>query len=538
MKKALIIIALLLLTLSTIATAQDWPQPYYDSAMSMNSPQTVISKDNVDQLQVKWILNTGNTIEAPPLIVGKTGFTQNNAMQIIAFDLETGLCKWKYDPHIPLVEAQLPRATISHGITYENGTIYAPTGPNGTIIAVDAMKGTKIWESPVVQPLGEAFRISSPPLIWKDIVIAGSALGDEPPFGIAQKGTVTGLDKKTGKIIWQIKTAVGEWVEGKNASQNGGATSWSGGAIDMDKGVVYLPIGNAAPDFVAATRPGANNYSSNVIAVNITDGKILWATPFVAEGTTFDIKAAIPDVHDWDTTWGTNLVTIDMGKGPQKVVIGHDKLGDIAALDAETGKVLWWRNVAVNYRTDTIPLENGSGEVWPGGDQGIEAYSAVDNSTVYAAVSNMGFNFFSGPGTEGYLVPVFDAIENGIGNGSIVALDLKTGNIKWEHKTDFPTWVSPMVTNGLVFSGQCTATGKPYPYSAFGQPTDSPLIPSGILMALDADTGKTLWEFNVGSPVGIGGPSIGNGILLVPTGSGAQLPNKGGYIVAFGLPGK
>jgi len=47
MKKALIIIALLLLTLSTIATAQDWPQSYYDSAMSMNSPQTVISKDNV-----------------------------------------------------------------------------------------------------------------------------------------------------------------------------------------------------------------------------------------------------------------------------------------------------------------------------------------------------------------------------------------------------------------------------------------------------------------------------------------------------------
>jgi len=534
----LTLLVLAILILSATSAAQDWPQSYYDSAMSMNSPQTVISKDNVDQLQVKWILNTGNTIEAPPLIVGKTGFAQNNAMQIIAFDLETGLCKWKYDPHISLVEAQLPRATISHGITYDNGTIYAPTGPNGTIIAVDAMKGTKIWESPIVQPLGEAFRISAPPLIWKDIVIAGSALGDEPPFGIAQKGTVTGLDKKTGKIIWQTKTAVGEWVEGKNASQNGGATSWSGGAIDMDKGVVYLPIGNAAPDFVAVTRPGANNYSSNVIAVNITDGKILWATPFVAEGTTFDIKAAIPDVHDWDTTWGTNLVTIDMGKGPQKVVIGHDKLGDIAALDAETGKVLWWRNVAVNYRTDTIPLANGSGEVWPGGDEGIEAYSAVDNSTVYAAVSNMGFNFFSGPGTEGYLVPVFDAIENGIGNGSIIALDLKTGNIKWEHKTDFPTWVSPMVTNGIVFSGQCTATGKPYPYSAFGQPTDSPLIPSGILMALDAETGKTLWEFNVGSPVGIGGPSIGNGMLLVPTGSGSQLPNKGGYIVAFGLPGK
>jgi outer membrane protein assembly factor BamB len=55
------------------------------------------------------------------------------------------------------------------------------------------------------------------------------------------------------------------------------------------------------------------------------------------------------------------------------------------------------------------------------------------------------------------------------------------------------------------------------------------------MMALDADTGKTLWQFNVGAPIAIGGPSIGNGMLLVPTG-GIQTPNKGGYVVAFGLP--
>ena len=69
-----------------------------------------------------------------------------------------------------------------------------------------------------------------------------------------------------------------------------------------------------------------------------------------------------------------------------------------------------------------------------------------------------------------------------------------------------------------------------------GGPKDTPLIPSGILMALDAGTGKTLWEFNLGAPVGIGGPSIGSGLLLVPTGH-IQTPNAGGYIVAFGLPG-
>lgn len=532
MKKFLIAIALLIFM--SIAIAQDWPMIGYDSSMSRHSPQTTVSKANVNQLQVKWILNTGYTIEDPALIIGKTGYVQNNAMQVIAFDLDTGLTKWKYDPKVSRVFAQLPRATSSHGMIYENGIIYAPTGPNGTIIAVDANKGTKIWETPVLQPTGEAFREGAPPLIWKNIIVAGSALGDTPPFGVAQKGTVTGVDKMTGKILWQTKLAVGDWVEGKNASVNGGATAWSGGAIDMDKGIVYLPIGNAAPDFDASTRPGPNLYSSHVVAVDITTGKILWATPFVAEGSVFNVTT--PDIHDWDTAWGTNLISTDLGNGSQKIVIGHDKRGDIMAMDAATGKPIWWRNVAHLYRNDAITTVNGSGPVWPGPGDGIEAYTAFDNKSIYAAVSNQGAIYFLGP--EKTVIPSFDTMPNGIGNGSIVALDIKTGKINWKVDTEFPTWVSPLVTNGLVFTGHITATGTPYQYSTdFGGPTDTPQIPSGILMALDADTGKELWEFNVGSPVGIGGPSIGNGMLLVPTGH-IQTPNAGGYIVAFGLPEK
>lgn len=520
---------------AVVLTPQDWPMVNYDNTMSRHSLQTTISKDNVNQLQVKWILNTGYTIEDSPLIIGRTGYIQNNALQVIAFDIDTGLTKWKYDPHISTAPTKIPRFGVSHGMNYENGVVYAPTGPNGTILAIDAEKGTKIWESPTIQPIGEAFSISAPPLIWRDFIVVGSALGDAPPFGAAEKGTLTAISKKNGKIIWLIKTAVGEWVEGKNASQNGGATVWSGGSIDAEKGIVYLPVGNAAPDFNAETRPGPNLYSGHVIAVNITNGKILWATPFVAQGSV--LNATTPDTHDWDTAWGTNLITADIGKGQQKIVIGHDKRGDIMAMDAATGKPIWWKNVAVLYHENVAPAPSGSEVVWPGPGNGIEAYSAADNSTVYVAVSNQGMIYFSGPGAEGHVAPAFDAMPNGMGNGSITALDLKTGKVKWEHKTEFPTWVSPLVTNGVVFSGTITATGKPYPYSAFGGPTDTPLIPSGILMALDADTGKTLWQFNLGAPVGIGGPSIGNGMLLVPTGH-IQTPNAGGYIVAFGLPSK
>ena len=128
----------------------------------------------------------------------------------------------------------------------------------------------------------------------------------------------------------------------------------------------------------------------------------------------------------------------------------------------------------------------------------------------------MAANFFSSQG--GRADPIFDAIENGIGKGTITAIDIDTGKIKWAYPTELPTAVSPVVTNGIVFSGHMTATGKPYPFNEDAAPINTPLNPSWIIVALDKDTGKKIWEFIVGSPVGIGGPSIGHGMLFATTG--------------------
>lgn len=528
MKKILFLAVMLFLCMAAIG--QNWSMVNYDGSMSRNSPQTVIGKDNVDQLKVKWILNTNYPLKNPPLIVENTGYIQtNDIMEVVAFDMDTGLCKWKYTP-LPSNSS----GTISHGLAYEDGIIYAPTGPNATIVALNATDGTLIWESPALLPLGEAYMLNSPPLIWKDYILVGSALGDAPPFAAPAHGSVSAIDKKSGKLLWQIDTAVGDWVKGENASLNGGATCWSGGAVDMESGIAYLPCGNPAPDFDASTRPGDNKYANNLIAVNISDGKVLWATPFIGAGTVLNVT--LPDTHDWDTAWGSNLLTVDFGKGPEKVVIGHNKRGDIMAMNASTGKPIWWRNIAV-LQNENIPASpNGTNGTWPGSGCGIEDYTAFDDSTVYAAVSNQGMVFYGGAGVQGRSLVDFESMPNGIGNGSIVALDLKTGDVKWEYKTDYPTWCSPLVTNGVVFSGHVTAIGDTLMSDPdFGDPLETSLIPSGILIAIDADTGKRLWEFNMGAPVGIGGPSIGNGMLLVPTGSG-QTNNNGGYLVAFGLP--
>ena len=44
------------------------------------------------------------------------------------------------------------------------------------------------------------------------------------------------------------------------------------------------------------------------------------------------------------------------------------------------------------------------------------------------------------------------------------------------------------------------------------------------------------WVFRVGTPIGICGPSLGNGMLYVPIGSHEMPALKLGAIIAFGLP--
>ena len=74
-----------------------------------------------------------------------------------------------------------------------------------------------------------------------------------------------------------------------------------------------------------------------MIAVNVTNGKIVWATPFIAHGTVLDVQ--IPDTHDWDTSWGSSITKVTLENGiEKKVVIGHDKMGNVMAMDAATGK--------------------------------------------------------------------------------------------------------------------------------------------------------------------------------------------------------
>ncbi len=502
----------------------NWITVNHDIYGTRSSNQSIINKENVAKLQIKWRLINDVEIQDPPIVIANKGYVQDYGGTVIAFDTGTGKVLWK-------VKAG---TGPTMGLTFDNGIVYAATAFNDTVVAINSTDGKIIWQSQTLGNPKTGYNIPTYPVVWRDYVIVGSAGGGDIPNGVEPvRGNITALNSTNGKIIWNLHTTSGQWVNPRTSpAYNSGANDWSGGSLDPETGIIYLPLGSPSPNFNATTRQNGDLYSNHMIAINITNGRIIWATPFVARGTVLNVKA--PDTHDWDTSWGSSISRVTFDNGTQKkIVIGHDKMGNIIAMDAATGKEIWWKILGKQYNTDAVPKPDGSGMVW---SYGIFNFHAVDNNnTLYISATNRGLNYFTDSGVAGHRIAAPHTIDLGLRNGTIAAMDLRTGKVKWQSETEFPPRVSPLVTNDIVFAGYIPFTEK----TKSNHHTSS-TIRSGVILALDKKTGQKLWEYNVNAQIGEVGPSIGNGLLFVPTDKiqvqSKNMPRGGGSIVAFGIP--
>ena len=502
----------------------NWIMVNHDIYGTRYSNQTKINKENVAKLQIKWRLINDVEIQDPPIILGNKGYVQDYSGAIIAFDADTGQVKWK------IKAGNGP----TMGLTFSNGTIFAATAFNATVVAINATDGKLVWQSPQLGNPEIGYSIPSTPIVWRDYVVAGSAAGGDNPNGVGRvQGNITALNITDGSIIWNQHTTVGDWVNPhKSPPYNGDASAWSGGSLDPETGIIYIPLGSPSPNFNATTRQTPNLYSNHMIAINITNGQIIWATPFIAQGTV--LKVRVPDTHDWDASWGSSISKVTFENGTQtKVVIGHDKMGNVIAMDAATGQEIWWNTLGKQYNTNSIPLPNGSGMVW---SYGVDNYHAIGNNdnTLYITATNRGMNYFT-DGIAGHKIAAPHTIKQGHLNGTINAMDLRNGKIKWQYPTEFPPMVSPLITDNIVFVGYI-----PFNEKIQAKTNHTKTTATGVILALDKNTGEKLWEYDVSAAIPQGGPSIGNGLLFVPTDK-IQIQSKntslgGGSIVAFGLP--
>jgi alcohol dehydrogenase (cytochrome c) len=460
------------------------------------SPLKAINRDTVKRLVPVWNLSLDNNWgeQAQPIVYDGVMYV-TNAKATVAIDVGTGRQIWKtpvdWLPETPRVVCC---GVSNKGAAILNGKIYRTT-LDAHVVALDAKTGQEIWKQKAAE-WKDGYSMTVAPVIANGVLITGIS-GAE--FGI--RGFIDGWDPETGKHLWRRYTipARGErgndtWPQDTDAWEHGGGSSWITGSYDPDLDLTYWGIGNPAP-WASQSRPGDNLYTSSVLALRPKTGEIVWHYQFTPN-----------DAYDYDATWELIIADIPIEGRTRKVVMQLNRNGFLYVLDRATGgliaanayeKVNWASHIDPETGR---PVETEAAQRLRAGEQ-IEHWPSTRGAKnwPHAAFNPETGLLYANTNHEGRLykhTPIepyktgqrYMFIENlpmkrapGEPIGHIDAIDPLTGKQRWRVPlTDLQIWSAMLATGGgLLFTGKET----------------------GEFIALDADNGKTLWQFQTGSGI-------------------------------------
>jgi len=330
------------------------------------SPLDQISRANVGRLQKAWTYHTGETgwgsikriaaFETTPLMVDGLLYFTTPASRAIALDAETGKQVWVFDP-FPGTSAKR-RTLQNRGVAYWEGKspvdcrgvagadrrIFFAT-LDGRLFALDAPSGKPCQDfgdnGALNLRVGVAdqwpegrYEVTSPPTIYRDLVITGAGLQEFPSKG--PSGAVRAFDVRTGKLVWRFDTvpapaqAGHDTWEGDSWKDRSGTNAWSVMTVDVERGLLFLPLGSPSYDFYGADRKGQDLFGNSLVALNAANGKLLWYYQMVHH-----------DLWDYDLPAPPSLVTLHRAGHQTPAVAQVTKMGFIFVLDRLTGKPLF-----------------------------------------------------------------------------------------------------------------------------------------------------------------------------------------------------
>jgi glucose dehydrogenase len=325
----------------------DWPVYGHDAGGTRYSPLKQINTANVSRLQRAWTYHTGEkgrSLESTPIFVNDTLYLSTQNQNVVALDAVTGKEIWKYtNPN--------PRSSESRGVAYWPGEKPIPprilfgTG-NGQLIELDAKTGTLVssfgdkgvvdLRAGIVDGYPKAnYAISSPPVIYRDVVIVGPSTQESGSVG--PSGEPRGFDVRTGKLLWAFHTVPqpgepgNETWGGENGWKNrAGPSQWGLDTVDTELGLVFLPVGNAADSFYGADRKGTDLYSNSVIALDALTGKLRWYYQMVHH-----------DLWDYDMNAPPALIEVKRNGQTIPALAETNKMSLLFILDRRTGKPIF-----------------------------------------------------------------------------------------------------------------------------------------------------------------------------------------------------
>jgi alcohol dehydrogenase (cytochrome c) len=163
------------------------------------------------------------------------------------------------------------------------------------------------------------------------MVITGVSGGE---FSI--RGRVQAYDAETGKLVWRFHTVPGPgevghdtWPQDNGAWRRGGAPMWQTPAVDPELGLIYFSTGNASPDLDGSDRAGDNLFAASIVALDAKTGKYRWHYQQVHH-----------DIWDYDAPSPVVLFDIEIDGKDRKGLAQSSKTGWLYFVDRETGKPL------------------------------------------------------------------------------------------------------------------------------------------------------------------------------------------------------
>lgn len=336
----------------------DWRVTGGDPANSRYSPLAQINRDNVHELEVAWVYHTGDAgertqMQATPIIVDGVLYTTSPMLDVIALRADTGEELWRFDP----TGGKGQPGGANRGVTYwedgEERRIFVAA--NRRLYALDARSGRPIptfgdsgWvdlaaglgvdrdePDPHENPYGSGSLIAtSPGVIYRDLLIIGSRVSEGEG---ALPGHIRAFDARTGEVRWVFRTvpeagAYGRdtWPEAEPSYRRGGANSWAGMTVDVERGIVYAPTGSASPDFWGGGRRGANLFANSLLALDAATGERLW-----------HFQAVHHDLWDRDLPAAPNLLRVARDGAQVDAVAQISKQGFVFLFDRVTGEPLF-----------------------------------------------------------------------------------------------------------------------------------------------------------------------------------------------------
>lgn len=508
MKPRLLVVAIALLCVRpSVGRAEivDWPSYNRTPSSERYVALDAINAKNVGGLKVLCEYDTGQQVSFQSGLIQVDGALFGTTEQD-TFSLDPDTCKENWRAHEAFESGTLK---VNRGLAWLDGRVFRGSA-DGRVLAYEAKTGRRLWATTIADAAkGES--VPAAPIAWNGLVFVGNAGGDNK--GV--KGRMYALDAQDGRIVWEfylVPKEAGDFARGPNAAPTAeevaaswnnearfpisGGASWTSYSLDAANGLLYVPTGNPAPDFVAATRGGTNLYTGSVVVLDAKTG---------AYRKHYQLVPA--DVHDWDVSAAPALFTSKSGRNLMAVT---PKDGRLYVHDLASGKRLY-RLPMTRVFGDDDPITAKGTRFCPGSQGGAEwngpAYDPAHN-LIFTGQVDWCVTVRADPDAREELANAplgkpWSGSSDGFGQmddtkkwaGWMTASDADSGRRRWQFKAPFPLLGGTTPTaGGVVFFGDM----------------------GGTLYAFDAAGGRKLWSQDLGG-------AIGGGVISYDAGRGQRV---------------